>query len=116
MRTVGTLNAPPKSPSIFPTNAPSLSLSSSLIIAVFLLKGWQEKSGSGSASDASEATFPRRIASDDAGDLCAGEADVLECAITQRPELSHCHPLEAPCQISHPPALQPHRQRLPSHG
>src|SRR6516164_5623478 len=35
MRTVGTLNAPPKSPNIFPTNAPSLSLSTSLIVAAF---------------------------------------------------------------------------------
>src|SRR5262245_34931178 len=34
MRTVGTLNAPPKSPNVFPTNAPSLSLSISLIVAL----------------------------------------------------------------------------------
>src|SRR6476661_2587958 len=36
MRTVGTLNAPPKSPNIFPTNAPSLSLSLSLSISLII--------------------------------------------------------------------------------
>src|SRR5260370_19247763 len=35
IRTVGTLNAPPKSPNIFANNAPSLSLSISLIVAAF---------------------------------------------------------------------------------
>src|SRR6266851_4758814 len=38
MLAVGTLNAPPRSPSILPTNAPSLSLSISLVITVSLLK------------------------------------------------------------------------------
>src|SRR5579883_310341 len=36
MRTVGTLNAPPKSPSIFPTKAPSFSLS--IVMAAFSLQ------------------------------------------------------------------------------
>src|SRR5215475_6230539 len=47
MRTVGTPNAPPKSPNIFPTNAPSLSLSISLIIAAFSLYGRYIRSSSG---------------------------------------------------------------------
>src|SRR4029077_7205338 len=42
MRTVGTLKAPPRSPSILPTSAPSLSLSISLMTANYLLKGDQE--------------------------------------------------------------------------